>query len=256
MLPACAFLSGWILPECAHASRLAYGSAYVLGSSEFPGALLAQRALEPVPVEPAQLGPRSEPPTPLKPGTAFLLSAALPGASQIRERKLRGYMMLGVEAGFVFAYQALHTGGRDRLGAAEAMARSAYSIDAYQANALAAPGANPAQVEANVNRLRDLLLNNTAEFYDAIARESELAYGWSGSGQQQVYARRREDGNRLLTHANTLLSGVLLNHLVSAFDAFASARRYQRELGGGVKFKSDLDPFRGRGSVRLVKSLW
>jgi len=225
-----------------------------------PGSLF-QRALEP-PAEPSTPGEASR--KPLKPGTAVLLSALVPGSSQIHDRSVKGYVMLGLEVGLWFTYQGLHSGGQDRQASAANLAAAAYSVDTYRANALASGNVDQATIDRTVNQLRDWQQHSPSDFLDAIAREPGLVYGWSdygkaGSGasaDHEAYVKRRDDGNRLLQHANTILSGVLLNHIISAFDAFRNARKLQRELPGGVSMRMDLRPFSGKASLVLSRKLW
>ncbi|HVP37969.1 MAG TPA: hypothetical protein VMS93_02180 [Candidatus Saccharimonadales bacterium] len=229
-----------------------------------PGALF-QRALEsPAPAPEAEAAPHR----PLKPGPAALLSAAVPGGEQMREGKLRGYVMLGIEAGLWFAYQGLHSGGKDREASAERLASASYSVDAYRANAADSGHVDQATIDRRAAQLRDWQLHSPADFWDAIARDPSLIFGWSdyrssgatpdvpGSSQlYDTYVQRRDDSNRLLQHANTVLSGVILNHIISAFDAFQSARKFQRQLPMGVRMKVNLDPFGGRAALSLVRPL-
>ncbi|MBI5835668.1 MAG: hypothetical protein HZB25_00340 [Candidatus Eisenbacteria bacterium] len=204
-----------------------------------------------------------EPRRPLKPGQAVMLSAVLPGLAQIRNRQLRGYVMLGLEAGLWFAYQGLRSGGRDRQASAERMAGSAFSVDAFEANASGKLA--PATIEQKAQELRAWKRDNRSEYLNALATDADLVYGWSdfspageagASAERDAFVKRRDDGNRLLQHANTILSGVLLNHVVSAFDAYRNARKFQRELPLGVRMKVDLQPFDHRGSVVFTRSLW
>ncbi len=211
-------------------------------------------------------GVESLPPRPLSPATALLASALVPGSSQIRGRELKGYVMLGAEIGALFAYRSLRSGGRDRQASSETMARSAFSVAGYRDSALAV-GANPDSVQSNVSELEQLISESPNDYYENIGKRDDLAYGWSdfrralgGSGgssdQQRQYALRREDGNRLLKHANTLLSGVLLNHIVSAFDAYRTAKNYEHDVPMGFRMKLNLDPFGGKLGVRFTRHSW
>jgi hypothetical protein len=171
--------------------------------------------------------------------------------------------MLGLEAGLWFAYQGLRSGGRDRQASAERLAAAAYSIERDSINAARSGQVSPGALTQYLKNLRDWQRNSPADYSDAIARDPGLIYGWSDfdtsggnhSFNHQQYVQRRDDGNRLLQHANTILSGVLLNHVVSAFDAYRSVRKFQRELPLGVSMKIDLQPFSGRGAVVLTRKL-
>lgn len=211
-------------------------------------------------------GLESLPPRPLAPPTAMLASALIPGAAQIRGRQLRGYVMLGAELGAVFAYRSLHSGGKERQASSESMARSAFSLSGYRDSALAL-GANPDSVQSNVRELEQLFADSPNDYYEYIGKRGDLSYGWSdfqraaghaggSSDEQRRYALRREDGNRLLKHANTLLSGVLLNHLVSAFDAYRTARNYERDVPLGFRMKLNMDPLAHRYGVRFARHMW
>ena len=226
------------------------------------GPLLAVRALEHADSA-AAAGAAAIKPShqPLRPPQALLVSALVPGGSQIHDGKLRGYVMLGVEVGAWFAYQSLHSGGKDRDEAARGLANSAYGVRTYVRNARD-NGVPPAEVLSDSLQLEQWIASSPSEFYDNIAHDPELLYGWSdyenanGHGmslQHDTFVKRRDDANRLLKHANALLSGVLLNHIVSAFDAYRAARNYERQMPMGVRMHMDLAPFSGRGSVRLMR---
>ena len=241
---------------CALATEDCWVSAVVLAGDP---AVMFERALEPA--APAA----AEPPAArrsLKPGQAVMLSALVPGGSQIHDRSLRGYVMLGLEAGLWFAYQGLHSGGRDRQASAERLAASAYSIERDSVNAARSGQVSPGALAQYLSQLREWQRSSPSEYQDAIARDPGLIYGWSdfqagtnSSAQHDQFVQRRDDGNRLLQHANAILSGVLLNHVVSAFDAYRSVRKFQRELPMGVSMKVDLQPFSGRGAVVFTRKL-
>lgn len=204
--------------------------------------------------------------TPLKPASALLISGVIPGAAQIRGGELRGYIMLGAELGAWFAYRSLRTGGQDRKSSSERMAKSSFSLAAYHDSALAA-GANPDSVSQNLAELEQIYQDNPSDYYESIGKRDDLSFGWSdfkravggaggGSSQQGLYALRRDDGNRLIRHANALLSGILVNHIVSAFDAYRAAKNYQRELPMGVRMNLHMDPLAGQAMVRFSRSAW
>ena len=203
---------------------------------------------------------------PLKPASALLISGAIPGAAQIRGGELKGYIMLGAELGAWFAYRSLRTGGQDRKASSERMARSSFSLTAYHDSALAV-GANPDSVNQNLAELEQLFQDSPSDYYESIGKRDDLSFGWAdfrraasgaggGSSQQGLYALRRDDGNRLIRHANALLSGILVNHIVSAFDAYRAAKNYQRDLPMGVRMNLHMDPIAGRAAIRFSRSMW
>jgi hypothetical protein len=231
-----------------------------VGHPDDPQAMF-QRSLEAA--SPGSSATVSLPPAPLDHPKAGFLSLVVPGASQIRDHRITGFVMLGAEVGAWFAYQALRSGGHDRESSAEHMAQSAYSVDAYKKNAAAA-GQSPATVEQNAAQLADWQSNSPSEFFDAIGRDPNFVYGWSDyqvnaqnpSIQQGLYLKRRDDSNRLLQNANTVLSAVVLNHVISAVDAFRAAKNLKRQAPLGFLMSVHMDPFSGRANIDFTRHLW
>jgi hypothetical protein len=117
-------------------------------------------------------------------------------------------------------------------------------------------------VDQNASQLLDWQSNSPSEYYDAIGRDPSFVYGWSdyqsggSSTQRDQYLKRRDDSNRLLQHANTVLSAVLVNHIVSALDAFRAARNFQRNVPLGFRMAVQMDPLAGKAKLDLTRQLW
>lgn len=62
-------------------------------------------------------------------------------------------------------------------------------------------------------------------YYEARAYETELLWDWTGTGDAQAtYAGLIEQSDRRVRQATNVLGALFANHLVSAIDAFATAR--------------------------------
>lgn len=206
----------------------------------------------------------------LSPGRAFLLSAVLPGAAQFALDQRRWPLYLVAEAGGWYGWAHYRNEARDLRGAYrtlaweiprqgfaderrdgdftyyERMARwpASGAFDADGAAPGVQPEADPATFNGSVWSLaRDLFAVDEGTdpgsesyrlalaYYEDRAVPEELRWDWAGRlEEQERFGRLIRASDRGFQHATTLVGLLLGNHLLSAVDAYLSARLRQRDL--------------------------
>jgi hypothetical protein len=225
------------------------------------------------------------------PARAFLLSAALPGLGEFYSGSNRGYLFLGVEAVSWITYASYRTSSNDKEGEMFDFADDHFSIEAFERDCVSQPG-QPCQTA--VLSLREFYERDRPEFYEIISKNPIYRTGWGvvvdengftyencageppgtcppeegteayrqwvanqAASQDRGYAsynELRDDRNSLSRTARGMTMVALINHVVSAWDAFITARgvnavaeglRGNMDVGGdiqmGLKVKGSLD---------------
>lgn len=206
-------------------------------------------------------GVREEPPA-RPPGVAFLLSALLPGAGQLYNGNRRGYIFLGIEAAAWFARVHYVDAGNTKEGQAEAFARRHWDFGRYDGQS-GVEGCARAD-----SSILGVLAEDPDQFYRDVGREDAYRCGWDDfddtydpqnpdqiSPNRQQFLDLRSESNSLKDNASLVLGVLVINRIVSAVDAFRTAR--SRQEAPALRLESHLT---GRidapGAVlRLVKEL-
>ena len=196
----------------------------------------------------------------VNPGVAFLLSALVPGAGQLAEGRNRGFAYVGVEALSWIARYSWIDAGNKKEGEYEAYARRHWEYTAWDSlasesnpNCEALPP-NVSYATARDNLLGFLEVKNYQHYYEDIGKLEAYRAGWddfscadpgSISPNRAHYRGMREDSNNYLDRARNALTVIFLNHIVSAVDAYRTAKGVRMGLPGGAEIK-----FRVGGSLR------
>jgi hypothetical protein len=193
----------------------------------------------------------------VNPGIAFLMSAVLPGSGQIAEGRNRAFAYLGVEALAWIAHFSWLDAGNKKEGEYESYARHHWALDKwdfYAADSACAlpPGVSYADSKETIEGF--LEAQNYQHYYEDIGKLEAFRAGWddfdcaqpnSMSANRRHYRGMREDSNNYLDSARNALTVIFLNHVISAVDAYRTAKGAHLSLPGGAEMK-----FRVAGSPR------
>ena len=195
----------------------------------------------------------------VNPGVAFLMSAILPGAGQLAEGRNRAFAYIGVEALSWIARVSWIDAGNKKEGQYEAYARGHWEFSAWEAYARDSTNCEALPPSVQYDQARDNLLGfieakNYQHYYEDIGKLEAYRAGWDDftcdapnaiSPNRAHYRAMREDSNDYLDRARTALTVIFLNHIVSAVDAYRTAKGVRMNLPGGAEMK-----FRVGGSLR------
>ncbi len=203
----------------------------------------------------------------MNPGLAFLMSAVLPGSSQLYMGSKRGYAYLGVEAAGWFARTHYLDAGDKRRTEYEAFARRHWSLKRYRDSF---DDDRCLYTAANDSVLVHYWENDRQQYYESIGKYDRYRCGWddfaethdpadnrADSPNRSRYRDMRRQGNDLLDNARLSLGFLFLNRVVSGVDAFRIARARSSGFAtySGLRLESDLEgsPGNPRAVIRLVK---
>jgi len=185
------------------------------------------------------------------PGLAFLFSAAVPGGGQFYNGQRRGLVYLAVEAAAWIAHLSFRSSGNDKETEYKRFADGHWDLDRYRE--AAGDTACFWSLEAD-SLIVDFSENNRQHYYEDIGKLESYSCGWDSQTNRTEYRDLRGRSNDLLRSARTARMVVFLNHLVSAIDAFRSARSMNVDVARGTELRMDVlgDVDKPRAVVRLV----
>ena len=175
----------------------------------------------------------------IPPGLAFLMSAALPGSGQLAEGRNRAFAYRGLEAAAWIAHFSWKDAGNKKEGEYEAYARGHWDLDTW--NGLASESGDscralPSGVSyADAKSTIETFLEdgNYQHFYEDIGKLEAYRAGWDDfecsdpeamSPNRGHYRGMRRDSNDYLNRARSALTFTFLNRVISAVDAYRTAR--------------------------------
>ncbi len=210
--------------------------------------------------------PREDRAARIAPGLAFLLSAAIPGTGQIAEGRNRAFAYLGAEALAWIAHFSWKDAGNKKEGEYEAYARSHWDLERWKErasgdvdtcqNALPA-GVNYATELETIERF--LAEGNYQHYYEDIGKLETFRGGWDDyvcaqpdamSPNRGAYRGMREDSNDFLQKARYATTFAFLNRVVSAVDAYRTARGARVTVGSRTNLELDV-----RGSLSHPRAM-
>lgn len=217
-------------------------------------------------------GERSDRAADIPPGLAFLMSAALPGTGQLVEGRNRAFTYLGIEAISWVAHFSWQDAGNNKEKEYQAYARQHWSLDTYDANAGpnrpdSCSGSIPAGLsyDDSRNTLEGFIAEgNWQHYYEDIGKLEAYRAGWDDfdcaepnqmSPNRTEYRSMRAKSNDYLNHARAALTVAFLNRVISAVDAYRTARGARLRLhGADVKLSVGGSLARPRATLKLVKT--
>jgi len=202
-----------------------------------------------------------------RPGLAFLLSAALPGAGQLYNGNRRGYLYMGLELGAWFVRTSYIDAGNKKEGDSETYARRHWSYDRF----FESRGDDGCLFTAEGDSLiREYAANDIEQFYTELDRTDTYRCGWDDfaesydpdnpgvlSPRRDEYRKRIDKSNSLKSRADFALGLIVVNRVVSAVDAFRVARSRQEGKNPSLRLHSSIEGSwsEPRAVFRLTKEL-
>jgi hypothetical protein len=178
-------------------------------------------------------------------GRAFLLSFLVPGLGEYYAgSNLKAGIFLGFEVLTWTQYMSNHRSGTDKEDEFQAFANSHWSPTDYVVHLI-----------ENYNTIEDTLPGDklpdtkTQQYYEMIGKYEKFWPAWDDydaktntSKGQRKYMVMRDDANKKLDKARTWAMVALANHVLSAFDAALTAKRFnkKRDVFSEVNVKARL----------------
>ncbi|MDA1192832.1 MAG: hypothetical protein O3A46_14255 [Candidatus Poribacteria bacterium] len=200
----------------------------------------------------------------VKPGVAFLMSAAIPGSGQLYSGKKRGFAYLAVEAALVGATVFTHRDAANTRDDFFQEVRAGVSFDGEGSfdswteedfehatlfdnwhNVFNDDGGEP------IERVGRWYWNDRADFKDS---DPTLGDSIPLSDDRLVALGMRDDANDTFKRARLFVGVILFNHLVSAIDARIAARspNDQATSESAMSLRLDEEPSGRSSSVAMV----
>lgn len=176
----------------------------------------------------------------IHPGLAFLMSATIPGAGQLAEGRTRAFVYLGLEAIAWISHFAWTDAGNKKEGEYEAFARRHWDFDQWRSLAYGdvdtcltalPPTVDPAEAEATL--LEFIETGDFQHYYEDVGKLDTYRAGWNDfdcdrvddlSPLRREYRSMRVESNDFLEKARFAMTVAFLNRVISAVDAFRTAR--------------------------------
>jgi len=220
----------------------------LLAHSETPELWLAQRTIDRDWVTPDDPEARST----MIPGGksemgALSMSALVPGTGQLYAGEKSGYAYLLAEAlGWAGLFYFDNRADDQYDTATTAVGAPSDTTSQWSFHRYAAETGN------DTAGLEQLYASDPNSFWYAVAHDDRLAAGWSNASSRTSFADEltRADGTR--RHAGQAEGLLWLNHLLSAADAFRSARIYNLPLQRNLELKTKATLQRGRPAVTMT----
>jgi len=167
------------------------------------------------------------------PKRALFFSALIPGMGEFYCKSyIKSIAFFGLEAALWVSYLNFTDEGNRLEDEFEAFANAHWSRDRYETWKSTTEG-------ENAEKTHELPETNTQQYYEMIGKYDQFYFGWDDvdklglkygdrKGIRMDYMTMRKDSNDKFKTASTMVSLVLLNHLISAVDAAWSAFRYNK----------------------------
>jgi hypothetical protein len=179
-----------------------------------------------------------DPAAEIPPGLAFLMSAAVPGAGQLAEGRNRAFVYLGLEVLAWVSHFAYLDAGNKKEGEYEAYARRHWDIDDWEGRALADSCLSAVPAGVDFEKMKETLIDHLEagdlqHYYEDIGKLEAYRAGWDDfvcenpdelSPNRRTYRSMRADSNDYLEKARFAKTMAFLNRIVSAVDAFRTAK--------------------------------
>ena len=184
------------------------------------------------------------------PGKSFLYSMAVPGAGQLYTgSRTKAFIFMGVEALAWAGYFIYHSDGVDKEQSYEEYASQYWDPEQYYNWLVEVHGITN---DNDPSKLNDATFTHhlpdtkSQQYYEMIGKYDQFQYGWvdtdyrrrdSTSVFRDQYVLDRDAANDAFNKAKIGAIVSLANHLVSAFDAALTARKYNREQDTFTEYK-------------------
>jgi hypothetical protein len=179
------------------------------------------------------------------PNRAFLYSMMVPGAGQFyNDSKIKAGLFLGIEIASWTDWLVNHNQGQKKTTAYNNFADQYWSATEYTNWLIETYGVTSDTAEfvnekgERTRFTHHLPTTKTQQYYEMIGKYDQFRYGWDDtdyrlgkdtSPLRRVYLNDRATANDYFTKAKLGAIVAIANHLLSAFDAALSAKRYNKK---------------------------
>lgn len=189
------------------------------------------------------------------PFKAFMLSLAVPGLGELYlGHKIRAASFFAADVALWSGYFVYHGKGSDKEKEYKQYARTHYSSNTFLDwwDTLPDSIKDGYSHRLPVDASGDPIYNH--EYYENIGKYDQFQVGWDDiglnfppppigetfvSGHRSFYLNLRKKSNDYFTKASTIAMVSIANHIISAFDAAISAKKFNR---GGHRYSLRLTP--------------
>jgi hypothetical protein len=182
---------------------------------------------------------------------AFIYSLLIPGTGEFYAgSKIKAAIFLGIDVTLWALYFNYHGQGKDKEDEYRVYADQNWSEDEYTQCLIDTYGITDDEQPYDtldgqpVYFSHHLPDSKTGQYYEMIGKYEQFSWGWVdydsiSSASRETYLGMRHDSNDLLNKATYMAMFSLANHILSAFDAAISVKKYNKkgERFSQVKFK-------------------
>ena len=175
---------------------------------------------------------------------AFIYSLALPGAGEFYAgSKIKAGLFFGVEAALWALHFSYQNKGNKKEDEYRDFANAHWDEQEYREWYESLPDSTKDKL---THKLPD---TKTQQYYEMIGKYDQFQFAWddfneveSISANRFSYVGMRKNANDLLDKAKYAIMGALGNHILSAFDAAFSAKRYNKKMDrlSGLKIRIEM----------------
>lgn len=187
------------------------------------------------------------------PGKSFLYSMAVPGTGQLyTDSKVKAFIFMGIEAIAWAGYYIYQKDGTDKEESYKDYADQYWDPEQYynwlvEEHGLTDDYGQIFDEDGNPTTFtHHLPETKSQQYYEMIGKYDQFRYGWvdtdyrrgkETSELRESYLVDRDEANDAFNKAKIGAIVAIANHLVSAFDAALTARRYNREQDTFTEYK-------------------
>ncbi len=207
---------------------------------------------------------------------AFFYSMLIPGAGEFYAgSKIKPLLFLGLEASLWAGYFVYDGKGNDKEDEYRLFADQNYDPDRYFTwwNTLDTTEKKEFSHDLPVDEQGNVIKN--LEYYENVGKYDQFSVGWEDAGvspeqfdprnpppsaYRNTYLDTRDESNRMFSRARTFTVCVLVNHVLSGFDAALTARSYNKkqERFAGLHLKMKMREYQNESipQLTLTKSFY
>jgi len=205
------------------------------------------------------------------PKRAFIYSLIIPGWGQkyVHSHAFKPLIFLGVEAGLWMGYFKFHNDGNKRTDEFQAFADK-YWMEESDTTIHTYRGWLDSLGIADSSFVHTLPPTRDQQYYEMIGKYEQFRAGWDDywenpakydsveyyiSPHRDKYENMRKKANDVLDKANKFIIIAMVNHLISAFDAALSAKRYNRNKAGDMwlSFQAEMRKYSATESIPILR---
>ncbi len=171
------------------------------------------------------------------PSKAFLYSMTIPGAGQLyNHSKIKAGLFMAIEVVSWVDWLINQQKGQKKTDDYNNFADRGWSAERYT-NWLIEDYGVTSDADSTMHFTHHLPTTRTQQYYEMIGKYDQFRYGWSDTDYltkdtislvREQYLNDRATANNYFTKAKTGAIIAIANHLLSAFDAALSAKRYNK----------------------------